>query len=391
MRIRWLLAAVAAALLVLAVGQAVLAQGEVPPPYAGLKNPFAWSDAAAQASGKQVYQQSCLGCHGVTGNGVASADFSARDYPQRLESRPDFYFWIVSEGRMGGGMPAYKATLTEQQRWQVLTYIWSLGKAGPVTPTPTPPPEAGLLQVNAVSRVEAGQPLRMSAIVLDRLGKPIAGARVQFFTRERFVTTALMLIGDAITDAQGVAVFQYFPRRAEATEIVVRYGASEASTRSLVTEADQPFYHTEVGIRLPSWAEGVPRAALGHRAARGSCPHQRPVPAGRAVFVAVALRGGTRADLGDLLQRDVPSAPHSDPRETGHAELEARATAWPHRRLGAGYSYGAHGNHRSLQPFSPGTLVSGRGHGTARRSRNTPKTDLCPATGRVTAAHLMVK
>ena len=64
---------------------AVLAQREPPPPYAGLKNPFLWSDTSALEAGKGIYQPSCLGCHGVTGSNVARADFSAADSPQSLE------------------------------------------------------------------------------------------------------------------------------------------------------------------------------------------------------------------------------------------------------------------------------------------------------------------
>jgi len=75
---------------------------------------------------------------------------------------------------------------------------------------------------------------------------------VQFFTRENFVIAGLMAIGEATTDAQGIAEFQYIPRRAELTELVARYGATEASATTIVTETDEPFYRVEAGIRLPS-------------------------------------------------------------------------------------------------------------------------------------------
>ena len=64
---------------------AVMAQEEVLSSYAGLKNPFPWSDASAQEAGKELYKQSCLGCHGIDGSNIAGSDFSATDYPQRLE------------------------------------------------------------------------------------------------------------------------------------------------------------------------------------------------------------------------------------------------------------------------------------------------------------------
>ncbi len=119
---------------------AVLAQEEeVPPSYAGLENPFPWDDAATQEAGKTVFQESCAVCHAATEDVPAlGPDFTAADFPQRLEERADFYFWTVSEGRLDKAMPAYKSMLSEEQRWQVLTYIWSLG--GEVPPTTTPPP-----------------------------------------------------------------------------------------------------------------------------------------------------------------------------------------------------------------------------------------------------------
>jgi mono/diheme cytochrome c family protein len=120
---------------------AVHAQTEPPSPYAGLKNPFPWSDTAAQEAGKGLYQQSCSGCHGANGGSITRADFSAPDYAQSLEERPDLSFWILSEGRLDKGMPAYKSSLSEEQRWQTLTYLWSLG-AEVAPPVVSPPPEA---------------------------------------------------------------------------------------------------------------------------------------------------------------------------------------------------------------------------------------------------------
>lgn len=270
----FLVVIVSATFALLTLGVAVLAQ-EVPPSYAGLKNPFPWSDTSVQATGKVIYQQYCLGCHGVSGNGQANADFSSRDYPQRLENRPDLYFWITSEGEMGEGMPSFKSLLSEQQRWQVLTYIWSLGNA-PVTPPPEGPPEAGFIQLNSVGQTEAGQPLVMSVILLDKTAKPIADVPVQFFTRENFVTTGLMAIGEATTDTQGVAEFEYIPRRAELTELVARYGAAEASTTAIVTEADKPFYHVNTGIELPTLG---PKVFIGPPTATEPTEGQAPTSA----------------------------------------------------------------------------------------------------------------
>lgn len=237
----------------------VFAQDGVPPPYSGLKNPFPWDDAGAQSAGKNVYQQFCLGCHGINGSGISSSDFSARDYPKQLESTPDLYYWILSEGKMDSGMPSFKSSLSEQQRWQVITYIWYLGNA-PITPPANQHPEAGFIQINALKQIEAGQTLVMSAILFDKVGKPIQGETVFFSTRENFFATGLMKIGQAATDDQGIARFEYIPQRAESTELVASYGDVQSSTTAIVTETDKQFYQTEAGLRLPS---AGPRVFIG--------------------------------------------------------------------------------------------------------------------------------
>lgn len=270
-----ILLVIAVSLAFLIPGISALAQDGVPPPYAGLKNPFPWDDASAQAAGKQVYQQYCLGCHGITGSGHPRADFSTQDYPQRLEATPDLYYWILTEGKMEQGMPPFKSSLSDEQRWQSLTYIWSLGKASTVTPAPGPL-ETGLLQLNSARQIEAGQPLTMSAILLDKAGKPIPGVTVAFFTSENFFTTGLMSIGDATTDDQGVAIFTFVPRRAGSTRLVARYGGSEASATALVTETDKVLYRTEAGIRLPT---AGPEILIGPRTATEPTEGQAPTSA----------------------------------------------------------------------------------------------------------------
>ncbi|MDO8715887.1 MAG: c-type cytochrome [Dehalococcoidales bacterium] len=132
-------------LCILVLTSIVLAQGNVPTPYTGLKNPFEWSDASAQTAGKDLFQQSCLTCHGgggVEGRGVT--DLRETDRPKEMESEPDLYFWRISEGIVDTDMPDFKFTFSETQRWQILTYVWSLGAPPVIEPvppaTPVPPP-----------------------------------------------------------------------------------------------------------------------------------------------------------------------------------------------------------------------------------------------------------
>ncbi len=262
MRLRVLFIAIAISSLLWFLTTAVLAQGEPPSPYAGQKNPFLWSDTSVQEMGKRVYQQSCLGCHGVKGANLATSDFSLADYPQRLEERPDLYFWVLSEGRLDKGMPPYKSSLSEEQRWQVLTYLWSLGAATPpeVTPLPAKPPvevENGTLLLTAPEQAPSGQLLILSILLQDSQGKPIGSATVKFFIRVDFFSNGLMEIGETVTNDQGAAKFEYTPRQTGDTQIIARYGDDglstiETTTIVNLTESDEPFYQAEAGIRLPA-------------------------------------------------------------------------------------------------------------------------------------------
>ena len=85
-----------------------------------MKNPFPWGDKKAVEMGQPLY-------------------FMSPVFSRSLEEHPDYYFWTVSEGRYRGTdsveelnltetMPPHKLYLPEKQRWQVLNYLWSMGK-----------------------------------------------------------------------------------------------------------------------------------------------------------------------------------------------------------------------------------------------------------------------
>ncbi len=266
MKFKFLVIFVLAALFLLVLATAVLAQEEPPGPYTGLKNPFPWDDTSAQESGKEIYQQSCSGCHGAKGSNLAETDFSAANYPQRLEQRPAFYFWILSEGRMDRGMLPFKSVLSEEQRWQVITYMWSLGAvASPPEVTP-PPTETLVVEEGNVVRLSAapqqpqsGQPLTLTAVLQDDQGKPIGNTPVKFLIRVDFFTDGLMEIGEALTNDQGVAVFEYTPRLTGEIQVVAHHGRlytpdgqdHEAAITLNLAETERTFYTPEAGIRFP--------------------------------------------------------------------------------------------------------------------------------------------
>lgn len=254
MNSKWLLSAVFAFVLLVSTWALALAQ-EPPPPYAGLENPFPWDDADAQSAGKALYERSCISCHGATGAGIPAFDFSKASYAEQLEDRPDVAFWELSEGRLTQGMPPFKASLSEEQRWQVLTYMWSLGAAptppGP-TPSPTPPLDEGALTLVVPPEAQTGEGVTFLATLTDNQGKPRSGASVKFLLEEDFFARGLVEIGEATTNAQGMAALDYTPRRPGEPQVVAWFGQLQTQSRITITDSGEVFYHTEAGVKLPS-------------------------------------------------------------------------------------------------------------------------------------------
>jgi mono/diheme cytochrome c family protein len=78
------------------------------------------------AAGEAVYTANCLACHGAdgTGNGgMTGGNFIGE--PERLQQGNDILLAEIADGinRNGKVMPAWKDTLTEQQRKDALSYI----------------------------------------------------------------------------------------------------------------------------------------------------------------------------------------------------------------------------------------------------------------------------
>jgi glucose/arabinose dehydrogenase/mono/diheme cytochrome c family protein len=88
-----------------------------------MKNPYE-GQATAVVAGRQIYARNCLSCHGKSGQGTGNVP-SLID--GKLETTaPGEVFWFVTKGDKDNGMPSW-AQLPEKQRWEVVSYVKSLG------------------------------------------------------------------------------------------------------------------------------------------------------------------------------------------------------------------------------------------------------------------------
>jgi len=83
------------------------------------------------AAGRATFQANCAICHGSRGLGDGPAAFTLSPRPVNLQvhipqhAEGETFYWM-SEGVAGTGMPAWKARLTEEERWQIIRYLQAL-------------------------------------------------------------------------------------------------------------------------------------------------------------------------------------------------------------------------------------------------------------------------
>jgi mono/diheme cytochrome c family protein len=132
-----------------------------PPPEYADRRSRRWADLDAIARGQQLYQHSCIICHGRDGKGTGPAAKALPHPPADLTNhfhRPPhhgdaYLFWRVSEGgavepfkSMQSAMPPFKTLFSEDQRWDVLAYVHAFFHLGLAKWDPTTPQQVARLQ-----------------------------------------------------------------------------------------------------------------------------------------------------------------------------------------------------------------------------------------------------
>ncbi len=104
------------------------------------RNPFE-KDPQAVAAGRILFEQHCAECHGgAAQGGKKGPSLRVADVQ---DAEPGALFWILTNGIVRKGMPVW-SKLPEPQRWQIVSYIRSLGVAPAQADSPpakSQPPE----------------------------------------------------------------------------------------------------------------------------------------------------------------------------------------------------------------------------------------------------------
>jgi mono/diheme cytochrome c family protein len=133
---------------------------------AQLKNPYARQPAAV-AVGSRLYTANCGSCHGIKARGTGNIPALSQGPTQ---SAPDGeVFWFITTGSTDNGMPGW-ASLPEQKRWQIVTYLKSLKNSSTAQNSDSVSP--------AVKTVKTNAPLPQAPFTDFRFEQPGTGYEV---------------------------------------------------------------------------------------------------------------------------------------------------------------------------------------------------------------------
>jgi mono/diheme cytochrome c family protein len=97
--------------------------GKAPEKARSRRNPLE-TDPDAVAAGRKLFEGHCAECHGDAAAGTKKAPSLRADQVQ--QATPGSLFWILTNGVVRRGMPVW-SKLPEPQRWQIVSYLKSLG------------------------------------------------------------------------------------------------------------------------------------------------------------------------------------------------------------------------------------------------------------------------
>lgn len=93
-----------------------------------LKSPLK-VDGEAIAAGRALFNRNCASCHGEDGKSRTDIAAAMKKKPTDLTAKEmsgitdGEIYWVITNGIKNSGMPAFKARVKDQERWQMTLYV----------------------------------------------------------------------------------------------------------------------------------------------------------------------------------------------------------------------------------------------------------------------------